>query len=145
MASVFDVAVYFLSKLGSMSAMKLQKLCYYSQAWSLAWDGRKMFRERIEAWANGPVCPLLYNKHKGLFEVNAANFNDLGKADVFDDTQKETLAAVLDFYGDKSPHWLSELTHAEQPWKDARKGLQPGERGNAEIPDWSMSEYYGSL
>ena len=30
-----DVAQYILEKLGAMPAMKLQKLCYYSQAWSL--------------------------------------------------------------------------------------------------------------
>ena len=36
--TVFDVANYILNKQGSMSAMKLQKLVYYSQAWSLVWD-----------------------------------------------------------------------------------------------------------
>lgn len=35
MASVFDVAAYVLEKMGPMSAMKLQKLVYYSQAWAL--------------------------------------------------------------------------------------------------------------
>ena len=34
--SVHDVAAYILKKQGEMSAMKLQKLVYYSQAWSLA-------------------------------------------------------------------------------------------------------------
>ena len=36
---VFDVAAYILEKIGSMTTMKLQKLVYYSQAWSLVWDG----------------------------------------------------------------------------------------------------------
>ena len=35
---VFDVAAYILQKTGSMTTMKLQKLVYYSQAWSLVWD-----------------------------------------------------------------------------------------------------------
>ena len=38
MGSVFDTAKYILEKCGTMSTMKLQKLCYYSQAWSLVWD-----------------------------------------------------------------------------------------------------------
>lgn len=42
MATAFDVAQYILSKYGSMSAMKLQKLVFYSQAWSLVWDDAPM-------------------------------------------------------------------------------------------------------
>ena len=37
MASAHDVAAYILKKLGPMTAMKLQKLVYYCQAWSLVW------------------------------------------------------------------------------------------------------------
>ena len=36
MASVFDVAAYILEKKGEMSTLKLQKLVYYAQAWSLS-------------------------------------------------------------------------------------------------------------
>lgn len=56
MANVFDVAKYILEKLGTLSTMKLQKLCYYCQAWSLVWDDTPLFDEKFEAWANGPVC-----------------------------------------------------------------------------------------
>ena len=59
MTSIFDVAAYVLDKLGVMTTMKLEKLCYYSQAWSLVWDERRLFPERFEAWANGPVGPDL--------------------------------------------------------------------------------------
>ena len=52
--NVLDIAAYILCKQGAMTAMKLQKLVYYSQAWSLVWDDKPLFRERIEAWANGP-------------------------------------------------------------------------------------------
>ncbi len=143
--SVFDVALYMLSKQGKLSAMKLQKLCYYAQAWSLVWDGRPLFGEPIEAWANGPVCPDLYKQHKGMFEVTTDTFRGRGDSSVFGPEETETLNAVLDYYGDKSPYWLSELTHAEAPWKDARKGLDLGERGKTEISLASMAEYYSSL
>ena len=53
--SVFDVAAYILDKLGPISTIKLQKLVYYCQAWSLVWDEEPLFSERIEAWVNGPV------------------------------------------------------------------------------------------
>ena len=65
MATVFDVAQYILGKLAADNALpvttwKLQKLVYYSQAWSVVWDDAPLFNDRIEAWANGPVCPVLY-------------------------------------------------------------------------------------
>ena len=55
MMTVLDVAAYILERQGSMTTMKLQKLVYYCQAWSLVWDERPLFDESIEAWANGPV------------------------------------------------------------------------------------------
>ena len=60
-------------------------------------------------------------------------------------SQKETVNAVLDDYGKFSSQYLVELTHAEDPWKQARKGLMPQERGNNIIPLSSMAEYYSSL
>ena len=43
MATVHDVAAFILERLGSMTAMKLQKLCYYSHAWHLVWEERPLF------------------------------------------------------------------------------------------------------
>jgi uncharacterized phage-associated protein len=65
MVSVHDVAVYILQKRGKMSAMKLQKLVYYARAWHMVWEDAHLFREDIEAWANGPVVRELYNVHRG--------------------------------------------------------------------------------
>ena len=41
--TVHDSVAYILSKLGQMPAVKLHKLLYYSQAWSLVWDDRPLF------------------------------------------------------------------------------------------------------
>ena len=48
MANVFDVAQYILKKSGTLTTMKLQKLLYYSQAWSLAWDGVPLFKRSLK-------------------------------------------------------------------------------------------------
>ncbi len=47
--------------------------------------------------------------------------------------QKKSIDVVISFYGKFSGQHLSELTHKERPWTDARAGLSPGERGNHEI------------
>jgi uncharacterized phage-associated protein len=141
MPVVQDIAAYILTKQGQLAAMKLQKLVYYTQAWSLVWDDAPLFSEAIEAWANGPVTPALYNQHKGQFVVTTID----GTPSHLTPNQQETIDKVLEFYGDKSSQWLSDLTHQEDPWIQARKGLKAGERGNQEISLASMAEYYSSL
>lgn len=143
-ANAFDAAEYILEKQGSMSAMKLQKLVYYSQAWSLVWDDKPLFDNRIEAWANGPVVKDLYDKHRGQFTVSACDFARDGQGNL-SNTQKDSINTVLEGYGDKSAQWLSDQTHCELPWIEARKGLADLDRGNNEITLASMAEYYGSL
>ena len=141
--NILDVSAYILEQRGPMTAMKLQKLAYYSQCWSLGWDDRPLFDDRIEAWANGPVSPRLYAEHKGQFEVEHGDI--AGNPADIDAPAKETIDAVIKFYGDKSAQWLSDLTHSEAPWLDARAGLAPGERSSRCITPASMAEFYGSL
>jgi len=142
MADVYDVAQYILEKLGPMTAWKLQKLVYYSQAWSLVWDERPLFPERIEAWANGPVAPALYNRHRGQFIVRKI---DIVMSKQIDRDGEETIDAVLNYYGDKQSQWLSDLTHAEAPWRDARGDLPSGAPCNNEITHEAMAAYYEAL
>ena len=125
MANVFDVAKYILLKCEKklpITTWKLQKLAYYSQAWSLVWEDKPLFQERIEAWANGPVCPQLYEEHKGLFKIAELK---PGRISALSRSQKVTIEKVVTYYGKFDPQYLSELTHAERPWKEARKGMEP--------------------
>lgn len=143
--SVFDVAAYILRAKGRMSTWKLQKLCYYAQAWSLVWEEEPLFRERIEAWVGGPVVPALYQWHRRRYQVTTPPPS--GNPDVFTDDQVDTLNIILDDYGHMSATQLVALTHSEPPWQDARRRarLGPAERGRAPIHLDSMAEFYSSL
>ncbi len=143
MANVFDTARYILETQGSMSTMKLQKLCYYCQAWSLVWDDEPLFDEEFRAWANGPVCKELFDKTKGMFSVTAKDED--GSSDNLTETQKETINTVLEHYAPHNAQWLSQLTHLEKPWNDARKGIPAGRSCNNVITKESMAMYYGGL
>ena len=138
--SVFDVAAFILQKKGALTAMKLHRIIYYCQAWSLVWDEKPLFSERIEAWANGPVVPDLYNTHKGKFKIDVADIQ--GNPGVLNQQQQETVIAVLRDYGDKCSQWLSDLSRTESPWLKARDCLPPTERGNNQIDLDIMREYY---
>ncbi|MDR2175476.1 MAG: DUF4065 domain-containing protein [Synergistaceae bacterium] len=142
--NVFDVAKYILEKTGPITAWKLQKLVYYSQAWSLAWDDRALFEDDFEAWANGPVVRALFNAHKGCLYVDASTFRR-GDPGRLDDTARETIDIVIRDYGKFSGRELSEIAHSERPWKEARKGVPAGEPSENVIERDIMSDFYLGL
>lgn len=144
MATVFDVAKYILHEKGKTSTWKLQKLCYYAQAWHYTWTDEALFNQEIQAWANGPVCPALFNAHRGLYVVSEKDIETGDRANLTDE-QKASVDEILDHYGDWKPYELREQTHAEKPWIKARNGIPEGERGSNPISLDSMGKYYGSL
>jgi uncharacterized phage-associated protein len=87
--------------------------------------------------------PELYNKHRGQFLLQPGFFG--GNAAMLSPEEKDAVNRVLAFYGPKDPQWLSSLTHLEDPWKNAREGLAPDDRGNRVISKAVMLEYYSSL
>ena len=141
MANVHDVAAYSLGKTGEITAMKLQKLVYYAQAWHAVWSDHALFDEEIQAWANGPVVYDLYQKHKGQFRVAA--WPD-GDASSLSTDEADSVDVVLGAYNGFTAHQLSEMTHREDPWLDARNGLDDGVRGNRTITVGAMVEYYSA-
>lgn len=142
-ASVLDVAAYILEKQGAMSAMKLQKLCYYSKAWHLVWESEQLFPQRFEAWANGPVAPTLYGYHRRQFNVDRSVIPGDPKQLTRDEL--DSIDTVLDAYGDKPAYELSAMTHREKPWIEARGGLPEGERCQTPIDEATMYLYYDGL
>src|SRR5258708_40323860 len=45
-----------------LTNLRLQKLLYYAQAWSLVLRESELFPEEIQAWRWGPVVPAVYDK-----------------------------------------------------------------------------------
>lgn len=137
MPAARDVAQYILESRGPMTSMKLQKLVYYSQAWSVVWEDDVLFSDPIEAWKNGPVVRDLWDANRHQFRVGTVTNGDSSRLSAI---QKETVNVVLEYYGDHDAQWLSDLTHMEDPWKHAY-----AEGQNTEITPAALSEYYSSL
>ena len=82
--SIFDIANWFLNK-NNMTQKKLQKLCYYAQAWYYALKDKRLMRSDFQAWVHGPVSPALYerfrdfgydtNKMSGIYKCNIFKFD----------------------------------------------------------------------
>ena len=145
MAHVQDAAAYILGQRGQMTVMKLQKLCYFAYGYHLAWEGRPLFREPFEAWANGPVCPELYRLHRGQFEVGPGSIP--GDPSQLDSGEKESIDLVLEGLGNLTAHQLSDMTHRDGPWvaARARAGAAPLDRSNEKLDDAEIYEFFDAL
>lgn len=139
MADVDDVAAAFLDALGPMEAMKLEKLVYYAQAWSVAAGKGLLFDLRVEAWAQGPVVPYLYRQHRQQWFVNRWRS---GRAERLDRAAQDMVSWIVDRYGSFSGAELSDLTHSEAPWLEARGDLPDGAASQNQISVASMARYY---
>lgn len=140
--SVFDIANWFLLK-ENMTHKKVQKLCYYAQAWCFALKGYRLINADFQAWIHGPVCPALYERFKGFgYETIKIKTNYLPHIDSED---IRLLEDVWDTYGDKTGNALEALSHRELPWIEARRGFNNSERCAVVINPESMKKYYRSI
>lgn len=147
MAKAIEVARYLIYLAASqeepdlLSPMRLQKLLYYVQGWSLALRGEPMFPERIEAWAHGPVVPVVYNGFRSYGDSSIATTN-VPPPKNLTHAERDFIDSVWDPYKDYSASSLRAMTHREEPWLDARRGYGPGERCSVEITHDAMRSFF---
>lgn len=144
MEDVLTVAEYILSKTGYVSTMKLQKLAFYSNALSLVDFGLPLFPEQFQAWVNGPVCRELFQAHRGKFIVGPGELGAPSDRPPIGDRARACVDRVVDVFGDYDGKDLSELTHTEAPWLDARRGCGASERCDVVISDGAIRAFYSS-
>ena len=144
MYSVIDIANWLLNK-ESMNYGKLQKLCYYAQAWTKALKNERLIDGEFEAWAHGPVNRTLWNRLReyGYIEVPSDTLEN--QASKLDENTCDFMERVWSTYGEYSGYQLECLTHQEQPWIKARKDLPDLAPSNNIIPINDMGQYYYSL
>lgn len=140
--SVFTIANWFLNK-ESMTHKKLQKLCYYAQAWCYALREYRLEDTDYEAWVHGPVSPILWERFK-VFGYDCIQLKNPVRVDIREEDEK-LLEDVWDTYGENTGNALEALTHRELPWIKAREGYAPNERCSVVISPDTMKEYYTSI
>lgn len=145
MYKIFDIANWFLQK-EFMDQKKVQKLCYYAQAWHLALFDKPMMNCEFEAWAHGPVCRELWN------ELHPFSYFDIPRDKLKSQAVVITTASDLEFmervwetYGEFSGYQLEVLTHKESPWINARGGIPEFQKCTSVISNDDMKNYYKTL
>jgi uncharacterized phage-associated protein len=128
--SAHDVVRELRRRLASPGSVKIHKLLYYCQGWHLAWTGRPLFTETIEAWANGPVVASLWrDEHHGEAPPRPV---------ALDDVASNVVGYVVSRYGRLSGRQLIRLTHAENPWLD----VSEREAWDQEIGEEALARFF---
>ena len=123
-----------------LSPMRLQKLLYYVQGWALAELDQPAFADSIEAWRHGPVVPEVYSRFKefgkSVIPIDAVEDPNLSEF------ERELVDQVWDAYKRCSATALSEMTHRELPWIEAREGLMDNDHSKREIRTESIRSFF---
>lgn len=143
MASANDVKKFLEARLAAAgtpcnSHRKVQKLLYYCQGWSLAWTGRPLFDDRIEAWVEGPVVRDVWTDWRHHDDAS-------GNQRLVSDDEAAIIDAVLQAYGSLSASDLINLTHNESPWLDARGDIPADMRSATEISKDAMAGFFSQM
>ena len=126
MDKVIDVAAYIAEKYKevtgeSLDEMKLHKLLYFTQREAFAVIGHPAFEGNFEGWKFGPVCREVrscYYEGEIVVPVNK----------ISDEIQYIANNVIYE-YGSLASWKLSELSHRDLSWRNARAGLKPEENG----------------
>ena len=141
--TALDIANFFVGLANSIpneqiDNLKLNKLCYYAQAWSLARLGEPLFDDAIEAWRYGPLIPCVYHTYKlcGDNPIKAPSYEF--KESLFSSEELSLLTDVYITYGKYTSRALIDRTHLPgSPWSQVYEEMQ-----NNEISLDSMRSYF---
>ena len=150
MATAIDVAKFFLSKVDRdngdvITHLKLQKLVYYSQAWSLVLRGQELFEDTIEAWKNGPVSPSVWDEYKTYADRTPIPYSCDFDEKILSEDELNLLSQIVSTYGEFTASKLWKLSHKEYPWLEARRGIPADHPSKEVITPKSMKDYYSNF
>lgn len=124
-----------------MTHMRLQKLLYYVQGWSLAIRGNPMFDSVIQAWRHGPVAQDAWAYFKGYEEREIPDEEGI-EPDTLSQDDRAFIESIWESYKKYSVAGLRHKTHNERPWQEARGDLDEDARSNSPISEGTMRDFF---
>lgn len=109
-----------------ITEMKLHKLLYFTQRESFIQLGEPIFCDKFQAWRYGPVLVQV----RELYKSNRLNIMpSLEELEPY----SNVFNVIMTDYAPLDTWTLSDMTHAESSWKNARIGLMPSDKGSIEM------------
>lgn len=143
------VTRYILNKNEEITPLSLQKQLYFVQGLYLALYKEILFDVNCEAWLHGPAYPEVYHKYKKYgynpIEDDEHYIYDKNVDEKLNDEEKAVVEIVTKTFGMYSGKILEEITHKEDPWKKARRGVKTIDYSNEVISIASIGEYFTKI
>lgn len=123
MLKALDVANFFIDLTKDdpedvMTNLRVNKLLYFAQGWSLVRNSEPLFEDEIQAWKYGPVVPAVYRTFSEHGHNRIATVRGEYSPDLFSSEQLELLLDIAREYGQYTSSALVGITHrAGTPWK----------------------------
>ena len=124
-----------------LTHMRVQKLLYYAQGWSLAIRQNPIFDSIIEAWRHGPVVRDVYDCFKS-YESKPIPPDEGMDSDDLSAEDRDFARSIWASYKNYSAAGLRAMTHKEAPWVSARNCLPEEASSNQEISQSEMKEFF---
>ena len=127
--------------------MKLQKLVYIAEGWSLVKRHEPLIRESVEAWPYGPVVPQLYTLFKSYRAANIDRPCPLPpNTPALEADDDALIREVWAEYRGLSAIELSMMTHEQgSAWDLARKAADPADSSPVIPPAFIRDEFQRRL
>lgn len=130
MDRIIDTAAYVTKRYTELTKeelgeMKLHKLLYFIQRESLAITGEPAFDGVFEGWKFGPVCREV--------RANFCEGEIICPTNDISERLKYIANNVILEYGSLAAWKLSELSHKDISWRNARRGLSPNDNGSVQL------------
>ncbi len=137
------ISMYVIKSSYEVTNLSLQKLLYYIKAFGFILLNKDVLNESCEAWVHGPVFPTVYEKYKKFGrEVISNEELDICFETLLSSEEMSMIDYVLKNFGIYNGSILREFTHKEQPWKNARHGLNETDRCRNIIYDEDIQNYF---
>ena len=144
--SAEKIALYIISSGREITNLFLQKILYYVKAISELFEGKSIIMEPCEAWKFGPVFPSVYEKYRefGKQEIEISLSKEYVNG-LLTKQEKQVTDYVMNTFGIYNAWFLKDLTHHEEPWIAARKGLSEDDASRNLMDEEIISHYFAKI
>ena len=142
---MLSVISYIFERAHEVTPLALQKMLYFIQGIYMVIFDKPIYEEDCVAWVHGPVYESVYEMFK-TFKYNPIDDNRFvmfkNRFKELNKEEKDVIDLIIDSFGMYSGKTLEEITHKEDPWKQAREGYLPMEPSNVVIEKQKIKRYF---
>ena len=139
---------YIFERMQEVTPLALQKILYFIQGIYMVKFDKPLFKEDCMAWIHGPVYKEVYDLFKD-FKFNPIEDNRFvilkERFEELNEQEKMVIDLVINTFGKYSGKVLENITHNEEPWKNARNDYEPLQPSREIISKEEIKNYFNSV